>query len=181
MSNTGDALYVEGNYDREVSVNIKNGTLSSTNGQAVQMLEVPAASGEKEIVITGGTFSSDIKEYIYKGLQAEDNGDGTYTVKKLENVYVNGISGSDDNSGADAQNAVKTLEHAMNLVSDDGVIYICGTVTVNSSLNIENVTIERADGYDNTLISLTGPGNELTLVNTVIDGKKSADTDEFGS
>ncbi len=180
VSNTGDALYVEGNYDREVSVNIKNGTLSSTNGQAVQMLEVPAASGEKEIVITGGTFSSDIKEYIYKGLQAEDNGDGTYTVKKLENVYVNGISGSDDNSGADAQNAVKTLEHAMNLVSDDGVIYICGTVTVNSSLNIENVTIERADGYDNTLISLTGPGNELTLVNTVIDGKKSADTDEFG-
>lgn len=180
VSNTGDALYVEGNYDREVSVNIKNGTLSSTNGQAVQMLEVPAASGEKEIVITGGTFSTDVTEFLHTGLTAPEDSDGMFTVQKLSNVYVNGASGNDTNSGANADNAVKTLEQAARLVADDGVIYICGQVTVNDVLEIDGVTIERADGYNGSLIYVSGNDAELTFSNTTIDGKNSEDTFDSG-
>lgn len=180
VSNTGDALYVEGNYDREVSVNIINGTLSSTNGQAVQMLEVPAVSGEKEIVITGGTFSTDVTEFLHTGLTAPEDNDGMFTVQKLSNVYVNGASGKDTNSGANAGNAVKTLEQAARLVADDGVIYICGQVTVNDVLEIDGVTIERADGYNGSLIYVSGNDAELTLSNTTIDGKNSEDTFDSG-
>lgn len=180
VSNTGNALYVEGNYDRTVSVNIVSGTLSSDYGQAVQKLDVPAASGEKEIVITGGTFSTDVTEFLHTGLTAPEDSDGMFTVQKLSNVYVNGASGKDINSGANADNAVKTLEQAARLVADDGVIYICGQVTVNDVLEIDGVTIERADGYNGSLIYVSGNDAELTFSNTTIDGKNSEDTFDSG-
>ena len=180
VSNTGDALYVEGNYDRTVSVNIVSGTLSSDKGEAVQKFDVPAASGEKEIVITGGTFSTDVTKFLHTGLTAPKDNDGMFTVQKLSNVYVNGASGKDINSGANADNAVKTLEQAARLVADDGVIYICGQVTVNDVLEIDGVTIERADGYNGSLIYVSGNDAELTFSNTTIDGKNSEDTFDSG-
>ncbi len=172
VSNTGDALYVEGNYDRTVSVNIVSGTLSSDKGQAVQKFDVPAASGEKEIVITGGTFSTDVTKFLHTGLTAPKDNDGMFTVQKLSNVYVNGASGKDTNSGANADNAVKTLEQAARLVADDGVIYICGQVTVNDVLEIDGVTIERAEGYNGQLIAVDGASANLTLSGTTINGNK---------
>ena len=64
VTNTGDALYVEGNYVRAISVNVKNSTFVSLNSKAVQMLEVGTAGETKDVTITGGQFSSDVKEYI---------------------------------------------------------------------------------------------------------------------
>ena len=173
VNNTGAALYVEGNYDRDISVKIEGGTFNSDKGLAVKMLSDDSADGEKEIVITGGTFSTDVEEFVYDGLTSVDNDDGTFTVDQMEEVWLNGTSGDDTNTGADQDKAVKTLEHALNLVADDGVIYICGQVTVDSALTVEGATIERADGFTGTLISVTGTGTELTLVNATIDGKKT--------
>lgn len=147
---------------------ISGGTF--TSGEASQT----ALSGsEEQITVTGGTFSTNVEEYVYDGLTSEPNGDGTFTVARMEEVWLNGTSGDDTNTGADQDNAVKTLEHALNLVADDGVIYICGQVTVDSALTVEGATIERADGFTGTLISVTGTGTELTLVNATIDGKKT--------
>ena len=39
VTDTGDAVYVEGNYDRDITVNIESGTFDSTNSTAVQMLK----------------------------------------------------------------------------------------------------------------------------------------------
>ena len=40
---------------------IEGGTFVSNRGLAVKMLSDDSADGEKEIVITGGTFSTDVK------------------------------------------------------------------------------------------------------------------------
>lgn len=147
---------------------ISGGTF--TSGKASQT----ALSGsEEQITVTGGTFSTDVEEYVYDGLTLVDNDDGTFTVDQMEEVWLNGTSGDDTNTGADQDKAVKTLEHALNLVADDGVIYICGQVTVDSALTVEGATIERANGFTGTLIRVTGTGTELTLVNATIDGKKT--------
>lgn len=173
VTNTGDAVYVEGNYDRDITVNIESGTFTSTNSMAVQMLkDEDTTSDTEEIVISGGTFSDEpAEEFIYSGLEAVNTGDGTFIIKKLADVYVNGTGGNDSNSGTDSNNAVQTLEHALKLVADDGTIYICGQVTLNSSLTVEGVTIERETDYAGTLIYV-GPGTVLTLSDTIIDGVK---------
>ena len=106
-----------------------------------------------------------------------DDGSKTYALAKAyETVYVDGVFGNDANSGADADKAVKTLEKALEMAADDGTIYICGTVTVNSSLTIDGAKIERADGFTGTLITVTGTATEMTLSNTAIDGKKVNNT-----
>ena len=179
VNNTGAALYVEGNYNRDISVKIEGGTFNSDQGLAVKMLSDDSADGEKEIVITGGTFSTDVEEYVYDGLTLVDNDDGTFTVDQMEEVWLNGTSGDDTNTGADQDKAVKTLEHALNLVADDGVIYICGQVTVDSALTVEGATIERAEGYNGTLISVYGADANLTLEHTTIDGNN--ETVDYGS
>ena len=172
VTNTGDAVYVEGNYDRDITVNIESGTFTSANSTAVQMLKDESTTSDtEEIVISGGTFShKPEEEFIYSGLEAVNTGDGTFTIRKLADVYVNGTVGNDSNSGADRDHAVKTLEHALKLVADDGTIYICGSVTIGSSLTVEGVRIERAADYKGTLIRVEN-GTVLTLSDTTIDGK----------
>ena len=176
VNDTGAAVYVEGNYDREVSVKITGGTFTSEQGTAVQMLEDLSATGEKEIVITGGTYSQKPDDsFIAPGLGTVEDGSGNFVIEKLENVYVDGANGDDTNTGADAEHAVRTLEHALNLVADDGVIYICGTVTVDSDLTVTEAVIQRAEDFTGRLLSVTGEDTELILTNTTIDGQKGTE------
>ena len=80
VSNTGDAFYVEGNYGRDIKVDIQNGTFESVNGKAVQMLFEDSASGTKEIGVTSGEFSSEVpKEYIVSGMTAASVASGSDT------------------------------------------------------------------------------------------------------
>ena len=99
-------------------------------------------SEDKTGFVSGGIFTvQPNNSYVYPGLAAVEDGSGNFVIEKLENVYVDGANGNDTNTGADAANAVKTLEHALNLVADDGVIYICDTVTIESTLTVSDVTI----------------------------------------
>lgn len=130
-----------------------------------------ALSGSADqIIVTGGTFSSDVNTYVYEGLNITQDDNGNYIVTRLETVYINGSRGNDSNTGADSANAVKTLEHALELVADGGTIYVCGQVSVNSSLTVSGVTIKRADGYTGKLINVAGAGTELTISNATVDG-----------
>lgn len=176
VTDTGDALYVEGNYNRDLTVEILGGTFTSEKGQSVQMLEEAGAAGSKDVTIYGGTFDSDVTYFVYTGLQPDANGDGTFTVTKLTDVYVSG-TGSDDNSGTNTGSAIKSLDLAQKLVADGGKIYICGTVTVDSALTLSGVTIERAEGFTGTMITVSGAAAELTLSGATIDGKNNAASD----
>lgn len=177
VNDTGAAIYVEGNYDRDIQVNVDNGTFTSEKGLAVQMLEDSSATGEKNIVLKGGTYSNNPNpDFIYPGLGVVDNNDETFTIARKASVYVNGLNGNDTNSGEDRDHAVKTLEHALNLVDESGTIYICGGVTIDSSLILDGVNIERESDYKGTLLTVTGSDTVLTISNTTIDGKKIEDT-----
>ncbi len=153
----------------EVSENatakISGGTLTGADGK-------DALSGATEkITVTGGTFSSDVSQYVYPGLGITEDG-GNFTVARKASVYVNGSGGNDSNSGEDAAHAVKTLAHAMNLVADDGVIYVCGQVTIDTPFSLDGVTLQREANYKGTLLQLTGSDAVLTVSNTTIDGQK---------
>ena len=149
------------------TVKVTGGTLKGTRNAIGK-----GSGATPDITVTGGTFSHDIRDYLPEGLTTERDGDGNYIVIGLEAVYVDGFKGNDTNTGADAENAVKTLEHALNLVADDGVIYICGTVTVDSDLTVTEAVIQRAEDFTGRLISVTGEDTELILAGTTINGQK---------
>ena len=52
----GEAIYLEGNYDRDAQINVYGGTFKSTNGYAVRA-QFLTGTGDKAINIQGGTFS----------------------------------------------------------------------------------------------------------------------------
>lgn len=169
---TGSASVYESNPQGNDAAAIENITLNIENG----MFEGKVESATQEGFISGGTFTVEpATKDIYPGLQVVKEG-GNFTIARLQNVYIDGVAGSDDNKGTDAANAIQTLEHALKLVADDGTIYICGTVTVNGSLTVDGAKIERADNFGGTLITITGTDVELTLTNTTIDGKKADNT-----
>ncbi|WP_405267886.1 Ig-like domain repeat protein, partial [Methanobrevibacter sp.] len=77
-------------------------------------------------------------------------------------VYVNYNSGNDANSGASWSKAVKTIEKALTLIDDDGVIYIADGVThLSDSTGSEGINI-------NKKVSIIGQS-----VNSVISGNKN--------
>lgn len=61
---TGDAIYVEGNYNRAVNVTVESGSIISDNGHPLQKLfdENAAEGQEKEILVKGGNFSEPVEE-----------------------------------------------------------------------------------------------------------------------
>lgn len=73
VTNTGDALYVEGNYGWSIQVNIASGDFTSTNGDAVRMLEDAGEGNSQVVSITGGTFSSDPSKYLANGYKLTGN------------------------------------------------------------------------------------------------------------
>ena len=61
-------------------------------------------------------------------------------------IFVNGTGGSDTNNGTDWDVAVKTLQRALELVVEEGTIYIAGKITYKSFTNLnqsisKNITI----------------------------------------
>lgn len=59
LTETGDAIYVESGYnDRDITVKIESGKLTSTNSYAIQYYDhAKPVSAKREISVTGGTFS----------------------------------------------------------------------------------------------------------------------------
>lgn len=165
---SASAVYAE----ESSTVEISGGTLSGTKSAISE-----SSSSQATIKITSGIFSSDVSNYT-NGLPVIKDDNGNYIISYLSEVYLDGASGDDAKSGADAANAVKTLDKARLLVSEDGVIYICGQVTVNIDTSLESVAFKRADSYTGKLFSVDGVS--LTLSNTTIDGNDVEDTDEYG-
>lgn len=96
--------------------------------------------------------------------------DNTENAARLPVVYYGGTKGNDDNTGADEKNAVRTLEKALELVTEGGTVMVCAPIYTNDDVVIENVTLKRAGGFAGKLLYVnTG---SLTLKDVTIDGSK---------
>lgn len=146
---------------------LKNSEISS---EALKSKNIRLTTAEGvELTVESSVDGMKVSETV------NEDGSKTYElVEAYDVVYVNGTSGKDTEVGEDASHAVKTLKRALELVADDGTIYVCGTVTVDSSLTVDGAKIERADGYTGSLISVSGSDTVLTLSDTVIDGRNAA-------
>lgn len=87
-------------------------------------------------------------------------------------VYINGASGNDENAGTQSA-PVKTLNRALELVAENGTIYVSGTMTVNTeqnwSITVPGVKVQRAPGFIGPLVTVAS-GGSLTLSNLTMDG-----------
>ncbi len=191
-SSTDYAVYAR----EKSSVNISGGTI--TGGTAVMvydnatvnvtggMLDGKQAAIRKgssaapSISVTGGKFSHDVDEYVPAGMSTEKDADGNFIVKKPAVVYAGGAGASDGNTGAAADSAVATLAKALELVEEGGTIMVCGQLNTNDAVSLENVTLERANGFAGTMLNVST--GTLTLKNVTINGNKDAvQASKFGS
>ena len=148
VTDTGDAVYVETNYDRDVSVNIESGTFVSNNGYAVQMSDVDS-KGDNKIIITGGYFSDDPSEFIPTEKKAEivSGGDrNLYHVTDIvEEASVDIAAGDPEvkTEGMDAEeaNAVKEsldkidASGSLLAIADSNRVEMVGNTTAEDAIN----------------------------------------------
>ena len=137
VNETGDAIYVEGNYERAVTVNITGGTFTSVNGYAVQKLFEDQGTGDKKIEITGGNYSSNVMPYLEANYTLTPNADGTFEVVeatdeelKIASVTMNGITTEYENldNAIEAVNAAAdgtsvTLTLLQNQITDSTIVF----------------------------------------------------------
>lgn len=147
IAETGDAIYIEGNYtDREVTLNVKGGTLESKNGLAVQKLH-DGDRGEDvpvEIVISGGSFSSEpAEEWFAEGYAAEKNEDGSW-----------GVTVPNPVAEVDGQQ-YPSLAAAVSAASDGDTITLLADADT-SPLTIDKGVVLDLGGHTLSLIGKTG-------------------------
>lgn len=141
----------------------------------------------KNIQVIEGDSSDSVKSNKYKlsndkiiGYAEIEQTDGEALVStdavtlsgSMSEVYLNGSSGSDLNSGA-SSSPVKTFEKAQSLLSEGGTIYISGTVTVSTdqswSLDNNGSQIKRYSSFTGPLVSVAS-GGTLSLSDVTING-----------
>lgn len=148
------------------TVDVTGGKLTGATGKDA----IKAGSGDSpSITVTGGTFSSNVDAYIPDGLGIQQNPDGSFTVTRLDVVYLGGAGASDTNTGADAANPVKTLDKALSILAEGGTVVVGGTIYLNSDTALSNLTFERGSGFTGTLLNVSNA--ELTLTGVTLDGK----------
>lgn len=110
--------------------------------------------------------------------QRKEEKDPNPKPEKLETVYVGGESANDNNTGADAANAVKTLKRALELAETNEAkqIMVCGTVEVTGQVILDSgLTFTRDPSFTgmSAMFQLRGSGAQLTLNNVTLDGNKN--------
>lgn len=99
LTETGDAIYVESGYnDRDITVKIESGKLTSTNSYAIQYYDhAKPVSAKREISVTGGTFSDvSALDYLASGasvtvkLAADTTVDAIIPINRDVNLDLNG-------------------------------------------------------------------------------------------
>ena len=191
LTMTGDALYVESGYnDRDIVVNVQNGTLKSTNSYAIQMFVKTdeEVAVKRDVAVSGGTFSSDVSEYVADGYTMVESESG-YTVEILsaENAVASVGTGENVNyyktvaeAVENANNGTATLLQNATFdtlpLSSDSVIVDLNGYTLTS---VSGETSVIQNGADLTIQDSKGTG---TLVyNGITDPAKAAFEVQVGS
>lgn len=90
FTDTGAAVYLEAGYERDniaVYITGENSRITAEKQQALLLYhdEKDTKTRKARIAVSGGTYSSDVKDYLADALfQSTQNEDGTYTVTRKE-------------------------------------------------------------------------------------------------
>lgn len=150
LTETGDAIYVESGYnDRDITVKIESGKLTSTNSYAIQYYDhAKPVSAKREISISGGTFSDlSALDYLASGakvtvkLAANTTKDVTIPAGTTVTLDLNG----------------KTLTNVSGHTITNN-----GNLTVTGSGTVDNITHAKAALYNNTGATATLNGGTFT-------------------
>lgn len=138
LTETGDAIYVESGYnDRDITVKIESGKLTSTNSYAIQYYDhAKPVSAKREISVTGGTFS-DLSALDYLAESAK------VTVKLAAETT------KDVTIPAGANVTLDLNGHKLTNVSGH-TITNNGNLTVTGNGTVDNITHAKAALYNNT-------------------------------
>ena len=77
---TGDGVYIESDYNYAISVSISGNTEITHTASTAYAVRVYPEAPHAKLEITGGTFDSDITQYLAEGYSCEE-ADGQFTVK----------------------------------------------------------------------------------------------------
>ena len=68
----------------------------------------------------------------------------TVTVEGAKNWYVNGVDGSDENDGLTSENAVQTIQHALEKAWIGDNVVICGTVSLGTQGSVTKLVCDKS-------------------------------------
>ncbi len=150
LTETGDAIYVESGYnDRDITVKIESGKLTSTNSYAIQYYDhAKPVSAKREISVTGGTFS-DVSALGYLA-------DGAKVTVKLAAETTKDVTIP---AGANVTldlNGYKLTNVSGHTITNNGNLTVTGNGTV------DNITHAKAALYNNTGATATLNGGTFT-------------------
>ena len=150
LTETGDAIYVESGYnDRDITVKIENGKLTSANSYAIQYYDyAKPVSAKREITISGGTFS-DLSALDYLA-------DGANVTVKLAADTTKDVT-------IPAGTTVTLDLNGHNLTNASGhTITNNGKLTVTGNGTVDNISHGKAALYNNTGATATLNGGTFT-------------------
>lgn len=169
---TGDAIYVESGYnDRDISLKITGGTFESENGDAVRMYikaeEVTPV--ERDISISGGTFSSDVSEYLDPSCNMKQSGDN-WVVTPLTKEDATASVGGKYYRSLSAAIAAAGDGDTVTLLKDNATT---DTIVVSENLTLDlhgcTLTLSQPQSEEpQFVVSSTG---DLTIRDTLGNGK----------
>ena len=187
----GSALYI-GTYDatygypsvslagsNSIEGDISIDLAAETDGPVLEVAEGYSNSERVKVIFTDALPSvifvsyagePDVNDFMVDGHLVQATDGGLVIGAEFDAIYLDPAGGSDDNSGTSRDQAVKTLDKAKELAGDMPVV-VCGTIEVGNSKDvvIEDVTLQRADGFTGYLIQVY-VGGEVTIRNATIDG-----------
>ena len=115
------------------------------DGDSEQIDIVDDAQDEEELDIA--TEEMDVEDFGIAACAGEDGiavfDDGMTQQGTLVAVYLDPTSGDDTRTGAEAGQAVKTLDKAKELLAEDGTVYLLSPLEygANETATLENMTI----------------------------------------
>ncbi len=147
-------------------------TFDVGDGDSEQIDIVDDAQDEEELDIA--TEEMDVEDFGIAEYAGEDGiavfDDGMVQQGTLEAVYLDPASGDDTRTGAEAGQAVKTLDKAKELLAEDGIVYLLSPLEygTNETATLENMTICPGTTNLRYLIDLYRDTAEVTLRNIKI-------------
>ena len=142
------------------------------DGDSEQIDIVDDAQDEEELDIA--TEEMDVEDFGIAECAGEDGiavfDDGMTQQGTLAAVYLDPAAGDDTRTGAEAGQAVKTLDKAKELLAEDGIVYLLSPLEygANETATLENMTICPGTTSLRYLIDLYRDTAEVTLRNIKI-------------
>ena len=142
------------------------------DGDSEQIDIVDDAQDEEELDIA--TEEMDVEDFGIAECAGEDGiavfDDGMTQQGTLAAVYLDPAAGDDTRTGAEAGQAVKTLDKAKELLAEDGIVYLLSPLEygTNETATLENMTICPGTTNLRYLIDLYRDTAEVTLRNIKI-------------